>query len=636
MLEDFSRRSAMGNDVYFRALAAAELRRYLSQMTGHDETDVSIVDDRVSVIGNILFVGLPGEHSSYADMRSVLLRRWRKTKNKNAQGMRFDTFQQEQRSVLAISGRSAVATLYAAYDWLEQQGVRWIAPDEGAEIVPVRSGITVQPCDLYREPAMTLRGYIPGCAQAESFKSGSSLLRWLLRNRINLLAAEARADSLLHGYGIRAVRNIVPDVKRQSGFNEICLGHPESLKQFIDSLLTAAAPWPDLLIFDAAKIEKWCDCAVCAQMGNATDKSLALLAQIGEMMETVQQDNRGVETVELLGIVGSKIPEKAIPENWNDQRIKLAVHVFPRCFDHSMTDANCTEVNYKILQTLSYWLNEKAIGEVGIIEGYHAAEFAGLPLVLSERLHEDIPFYVDIGIKFLLSHQPEFSYPGTNALLDYQMARQCWRGEVDLDTLESEYFAVYYPGIPERMQEFYRILQEALANIVAWRFELPQKLDQMAQQDFTEPLLPLDLFRNHFLLGNRFAEENLGTDWERTYQLIHDARRLLDETMMQSVPDQTVDHLIALEAQLRFAEMTITLYDNVIRVLTLSKDEPEMREEAAIRLRETTRKMAEFKLPQHPCGEITALNACGISDACQKLCRVLDEHYGPAYERIYE
>ncbi len=623
------------SDMYYRTLAVMELRHYLAQMRGEEETRIAMADDRTLLNGNIILVGIPSEGSAYEQERREILKRWRKTKSLHPQRMRFDWLREKEHNILVISGRTPLATLYAVYDWLESQGVHWPAPGYQGEIIPTNPTILISADESYKEPAMVWRGYTPSCNRDDRWHLDTTLLRWMLRNRLNIAYVSAEGDSLLHMYGIKSCRNLKFMDEIITREEKLCFGQSESLQVMIDRLLRSETSPPDVFLCDASAIQQWCDCEFCVRIGNDIDKSLAFLALVADRMANLLASGFFPHECKIIGVVGASLPQNPLPNHFPCHMIDLAVNMFPRCYNHSLPDARCTEVNYHNLQVLDFWLKEKKIRRLGVIEGYHARTFAGMPMALADCMGQDLPFYQDIGVDFVVVPQPDFYHSGINGLIDYQLARQSWQPQVYANDLLNEYVSVYYAAAPPSVLRFYHMLQEALANIVAWRFELPQILHDLALTNFNGPLV-LNRFRRHFSFYGPLDDENFGTDWQRTYQLIHDARHILEEIWSESMPPQTNDHLLLVDEQLRFAEMTITLYDNIIRVLTLSEDEPVMREEAAIRLRLTMQKMAAWVLSYHPCGRISALEASGIQEPCQKLALLLDRQYGPVDVRDFD
>ena len=92
-----------------------------------------------------------------------------------------------------LAGRTDQATLYAAYDFLKQQGCRWIVPGEDGETVPVRSALQ-RAAEKIEAPDFDCRGYhvLPmdhflGPNGEEGWVSIDldEYLDWSLRNRMN-------------------------------------------------------------------------------------------------------------------------------------------------------------------------------------------------------------------------------------------------------------------------------------------------------------------------------------------------------------------------------------------------------------------------------------------------------------------
>jgi hypothetical protein len=617
-----------------RAWAAIELRYHLAGMSALSESSLAILDDERELSGNLIFIGLPGKKSAYNGVRTELQKRWKKIKDAKPGTVRIDALQDDRgNNILALSGDSAAGTLSAVYEWLDALGVRWLAPGKTNTLIPLKSRIAVPAIGYFREPAIPGRGFLPACMENSTQAARADVLDWMARQRVEMCPAAGETCDDLHLRGLKAIRSIAIQPASAEGF---CISKDESVTGAVNQLLAefAAHPGTDVIVCDLSRMS-WCSCAACSQRGNICDKSLFLLSQMGQALKQKIGEHQLPGTAMILGILALQTPQQFIQRAWPKEVVHLCLRIQPRCYDHALSDPACVEVNAPAMRCLAAWSQLQQFGPLGVVEGYQAPEFWRLPLVLSTRIQEDAVIYSSLGFQGWWTEMPDFA-GGLRAWTNYQSLRFAWKADQPEDSLFQEFMAGYYAGAQPVMQEYARMIEEAFGNIAAWRMELPQRLNRISQDEFRQPLFPMDHFEKHFNLSRDLTEPAIGTDWERSYQLIHDAQHVMDEALAMALPDQTVDHLLAADQELKYAEMNILLYDNLIRVFTLGEEEPEMREEAAIRLREVANKMAAIPVPGHPCQAANALAAAGVEEVVIKVSAELDRRYGKKYARMYE
>ncbi len=617
-------------------VAAQELRHYLARLVSLSERSIRVIDDGQSATGRILLLGLPGEESAWRDAAARLKKLWLRSAAHSRGGIRIDAWRTEEQQIVALTCRQPADILDAAYSFLEQQGVVWFTPGDHGDRVPGRNQLSIQHAAVIKEPAMTWRGFFPGCPdQGGARPVPSEWLQWWQRQHVRQVPAAWLAGAApLQSPGMQAVHSSRSRQLAgwQPGFCAADAAAMRSLQQSIWPLLTEAR----LFVLDGTQAVPLCTCPACEAMGNESTRLTAIFGYLGHELQERQKKGRCAPDCRLMGIVPPVAPDRLLPKEWPAQQVTLAVHLMPRCYNHAIGDAGCTEVNQPLRQVLQEWLKQSPNATIAVVEGYYAAEFSGLPLVLDHVLNSDMATYQSLGIQGVYCEAPSPAIPGMQHYLNFIFAQSTWNGRLSVDSLRSDYFSAYYPGLSTQVMEYFDMAEEALANISAWRYVLPQRVNQLQRDGFTGTLLPLPGFMEHFSVYEQFGQMNDGVDWERTFQLIHDMRHVMDDLLDANPPDPTFDRVLQLEKQLQFADLTITLYDNVIRTLTLGADEPEMREEAAMRLRQVVKKMTEFAVTEDSCGRTSALEQSGIAAACQALLDKLEQEYGVPYQRVYQ
>lgn len=136
--------------------SAEELQKYVGQLTGVRPEIISPQDiAQQPQDAGLLLVGGPeanelvkkATQAGMIDFSSL-----------RPEGFLLKTLSVEGRQALVIGGNDEAGTLYAAYDWLEQQGVVFQITDD---IIPNhRTSLLLSPLDVRSEPTIQQRGYV--------------------------------------------------------------------------------------------------------------------------------------------------------------------------------------------------------------------------------------------------------------------------------------------------------------------------------------------------------------------------------------------------------------------------------------------------------------------------------------------
>jgi len=615
-----------------RSRAAAELRRYLARLLGRPESSIALQSDAQAATGRILLLGKPAAKSRFAAAARRLEKAERAAGPGDKPPFRLDAWSDGEDHYLAITTRRDHDLLRAVYAFLDEQGARFLFPGTGGEFIPPRQEIRILHALNLPPAGLELSGFLPACPAGDAPGDSSTLL-WWARQRFTHLPSEWGVPGSLNRLGIQGVRRSQALKVWKPGF---CCSDEKARRELIAELFSGAEA--ELCVLDAAQATPLCSCSACQRLGSETDRWLHLVGQIGAAVGRLKKEVALPEAATLLALHDLSLPERSAPQDWPRAEILLAARLQPRCYAHALADLHCTEVNAGTLTALVKWLAATPNARHAVIEGYYAPEFAGLPLVLDQIIARDLETCRALGVQGFFCDAPGRIRPtGIRFYQDYLLGQALHQTHLQTDSLRKAFVAFAYPGAATMTLEYFAMLSEAFSNCSAWRGELPGRVRQLAENNFSGTLLPLERFNRHFSLYQEFSETDEGVAWERTFQLIHDARHLMDDLLEIKLPDQSLDRLLEAEKQLRFAELTVTLYDNIIRSLTLGEDEPAMREEAAIRLRQVVKRMEELTVAEGGCGtgEATALSASGLEASARALLLKLQQRYSLPYDRVY-
>ncbi|GEM_PF-1165818 len=617
------------------ALAAAELRLYLTRLLSLSDNAIAISHDDQAHTGSIILLGRPGVNSRYARAARRLRRKWSAKESSGWPSVRFDAWNEEGSNFLAITTPGDEGLLRAVHTYLDALGVRFPEPGRSGERVPRLEEVRVLQSAAVVDTGIPLCGFLPGCSRQGSARPDSSWLLWWARQGITHVPLHwARDPRSLQSLGLQGVAGSEPGVAEiwRPGF---CVSDEATLRQLVRALFTGQ-PQAGLYLLDAAAASPGCTCARCQALGGEQERWLHLVRDVGREMAAMKQRGELHKGAKLLAVNAPLIPAHYVPEGWPGEEILLGARMPLRCYNHTITDPRCAEVNAEAIAALQKWRAAHNFARLAVVEGWYDADLAGLPLVLDRVITADLSFYRRLGLSALFCEAPALSSPGVQRYQNYLFGQTLRHDSIDADSLRRSYAAFAFPGINTIALEYLEMLDEAFANVQAWRRELPERIRALEQQGFAGELLPLARFRSHFRLYPLYSDLDEGVAWERTFQLIHDARHVMDEMLDEELPDPTLERLLELERQLRFAELTVTFYDNMIRSLTLGEDEPAMQEEAAIRLRQVVKKMEDFRMPEGVCGPGTALEYSGLEQSARTLLVRLQKRFGVPYERVYE
>ncbi|HNW59213.1 MAG TPA: hypothetical protein PKI62_06030 [bacterium] len=626
--------AAADPDAPIRLRAAAELRHYLARMLGRPDSAIAVRTDAEAVNGRILFLGRPGAKSHFATAARRLDKAQRRSRQGADPAWRWEGWSDEQNHYLAITARSDVDLLRAVYAFLDEQGVRFLFPGAGGVYLAPRHEIRVLQAVTLPPAGLELCGLLPTCPEG-GVPADSASLRWWARQRFTHLPAGWADPDALHRLGLAEVRRCEAPAVWKPGF---CCSDSAALRQLITALFSGRSG-TGLYLLDAAAAAPLCSCTACLELGTETDRWLYLTSRIGAAMTARKNAGTLPAAANLLALGDLELPQKFAPREWPRSEVLLAARIRPRCYNHALADPRCVEVNAGALAGVVKWLAASPYARHALVDTYYAAEFAGLPLLLDSVVAQDLATCRSLGVQGFFCDAPASIRPdGIRFYQDYLLGQALQQPHLNADSLRQAFVAFAFPGAASMTLEYLNMVGEAFANAAAWRGELPGRVRQLAAADFNGALLPLERFHHHFNLYQVYADSNEGVAWERTFQLVHDARHVMDEMLEGDLPDPTLDRLLAAEKQLRFAELIVTFYDNIIRSLTLGEDEPAMREEAAIRLRQVVQRMEQFTVEDRECGggKVNALRCSGLEECARALLDKLQQRYRLPYDRVYE
>lgn len=408
---------------------------------------------------------------------------------------------------LLINGAGRIGVLYGVYELLKLQGWRWYEPGEKGEIAPEPKDELLLPDKelTYKTETNTARGfYIEGLV-----KESEELLVWMARNRMNQGVYRVRTEALSRKLGIEgeAGGHIFEDILNPervlSSGRTVWEEHPEwygvplggekvrenALKtQFCvsqDSLIDFLGEellWHIMTEWKGAeRINIWgfdtwgsvCNCDKCKALGNGTDQNLYFMSKVREYMDQAREDGRLDHDIKLImcvyeGTSSMDPPEKPIPRNMVDAGDYMVFCPIVRCYAHDFDEDNCSYNKY-YKDCFLGWAAQNPKLSIVIMEYFNVTKFEDLPLLFTQRLKKDIPFYAKNGADgFSYMHLPVVNW-AMRTLTQILFAELIWDPDMDVDRYVEEYYQKRYGMHGDLMKRVYQLTEEAGRYIMSWR-----------------------------------------------------------------------------------------------------------------------------------------------------------------------
>lgn len=400
---------------------------------------------------------------------------------------------------LVLRGASDRGTLYAVYDFLEQDlGCRWLGPGETWEHIPERASIEVGAIDRAERPAMRYR-FLRMTLPAESDEYFGETLSWAVKQRINIGSGWPQTElpeSFLKRGGFRAwmAPHVIhhalnPDehfaehpewyalrngrrLKMDKGGNQqVCTTNPEVVEGVAAGLdeMFGARPEVDFLGLGQGDGTAFCECEQCTALDTGElwpySRELPVITErwmtfCNNVARKLQQTRPGKRVYTLAYHQTFRPPD---PETFRMEPNVMVQVVNSRpnyvCFVHRFEDDSCEHHN-KFRAGIEQWV-EMTPGGVMVYEYTPHSTFCTMPYPAPWKFVEDIAYLGRIGV---VGYEGQSSAKiwGTYGINYYTIAKATWDPGTDGDALVQDYCDHAFGPASEAMQAFMRTVDEAL------------------------------------------------------------------------------------------------------------------------------------------------------------------------------
>jgi len=507
---------------------------------------------------------------------------------------------------LLLTGSGRQGTLYAVYDYLSQLGWRWYAPGPMGEVAASkRESLSLEGWKTVSMPDFPLiRGFYAEGVSKES----TPVYEWMARNRLNMWAYKCNSYPLMRKLALRFVTggHILADIldpdkpmpggrtlfeehtdwfaevngKREranAGRYQFCVSNDAAVAYVSQSLVEhfktdwSTTDYQDVWMFDTWA--DWCQCSRCQQLGNNADRYVHFLAKV---REAVNQAVAAGEVKRDIGMVmcayegtstlyGPSRPMPTVLRNGKDFVLYAPIN---RCYAHALRSPECTEFNTHYDAAVRSWNKVAEQIPFAVVEYYNVSKFEDLPLLFSRTMGEDFAYYRKAGVKGMCYMHVPIALWGPRALTQTLFARLSWNASGPVEKIRDEFVTLYYGAAAAPMRTFYRCLEDAYANITAWRSWSHQSVNAgLLEWDGGKPRKPLFPLK-HLQLDSTAAgggpDQGIGP--HASMELLEQARTALAEAQKVPAPVVVRQRLEEDARLFRYGDESLRLYIEMARL----------------------------------------------------------------------
>jgi hypothetical protein len=432
--------------------------------------------------------------------------------------------------MLLLVGGGRQGVMYAVYDYLAQLGWRWYAPGPLGEVAAAsRTSVPLEGWKTVSKPDFPLfRGF-----HAEGMSEESAeMFQWMARNRLNMWAYRCGSHALMRKLGLVFLSggHILEDIlnadkpmpsgktlfdehpewfaevngkreRKNAGRYQFCVSNDVAVAYVAASIIEhfqtdwKPTDFQNVWMFDSWA--GWCQCSQCERLGKDADRYLHFLAKVrlavnaaiaaGEVKRDI-----GLVMCAYEGTSSLDGPARPVPAALRNGKDFVLYAPINRCYAHPLGSHDCTEFNRHYDETVQSWSRVAGDLPFAVVEYYNVSKFEDLPLLFSRTMGEDFAYYHKAGVKGMSYMHLPLELWGLRALTQTLFARLSWDSGASVEKIREEYLTLYYGPAAAPMGEFYLCLEDAYANITAWRSWAKESVNAgLLEWDGGKPVKPL-------------------------------------------------------------------------------------------------------------------------------------------------
>lgn len=478
--------------------AANELKRFLFRIFNQD-FQVSNTCKRKSIV-----VSTVSSASAYRHIRNLALKE-----------DSYAVIVNDKRIYLV--GSSPRSTLYAVYDFLEQLGYKWVAPDfdfysDTNESILLKSDSTFNhEGNRIEEPAFQYRKFYVEEGRSHTLENLKKLIDWMPKARMNILVfpidyegrgevkwskwreeltPELKKRDILIEVGGHGYQNFIHALMEDGTLYEkhpewfgldtsgtrsnhprmvFCTSNTDAANYLYINVFNYLKSHPEIDIFDfwPPDSETWCSCDHCVRLGTETERHILLVNRVATLL---QHDFPQVR-LECLSYNRYTKPSEQVQLN---SKVLLDFCPIGQNFEHQIFDKGNTR-NEQYHQDLLNW-KKVFDGDISIYTYFRKYAWRSLPNIIPNYMQQDIQYYKSLGIHGL----SVYSEPGdwfTYGLNHYVFTQLAWNPAIPVDSLTRIYADQVYGQSGSVAFSIYKELEDIVrfaCNIAHTELKTPE------------------------------------------------------------------------------------------------------------------------------------------------------------------
>lgn len=483
--------------------AAQELKRYLFQISNSEFQIVCATKQHSIVVSCI---------SSLKQMKNGI-------RKLNLSKEAYTIF--IKNNTIFLIGGSPASTLYAVYDFLNQLGCQWVAPDYNFyngtnQTIPVDKELKIDALTRkYETPAFSYRKFYVEEGRSHNPENLKQLIDWMPKLRLNTLVLpidyEGRGDVKwdnwrddlvpelqkrgiqieVGGHGYQNFINVSMEggrlyekhpewfglsdsgVRSENPRTVICTSNADAIKYLYNNLLNYLKQHPEIDIFDfwPPDSESWCRCDKCMALGSETERHVLLVNHIAELL---QEDMPDV-LLECLAYNRYTTPTQQITLN---KKVLLDFCPIGQNFEYQFFEkGNARNEGYN--KDLNAWINVFD-GDVSIYSYFRKYAWRSLPNIIPHYMQNELKYYRELGVRGI----SVYSEPGdwfTYGVNHYVFSQLAWNPDITVNDLIARYSQVVYGEADSTAIAVYQELEDIVrfaCNIAHTTIKSPEQYDQ--------------------------------------------------------------------------------------------------------------------------------------------------------------
>ena len=507
---------------------------------------------------------------------------------------------------LLLTGKARQGTLYAVYDYLERLGWRWYTPAPTGEVAPAKRDSL--PLDGWKTVSMPDFKLFRGFHAEGQSKESALLFQWMARNKMNMWAYKGDSYPLMRKLGLQfsSGGHILEDVlnpdkpmpngqtlfqahtdwfaevdgkreRKNAGRYQFCVSNDAAVAYVCQDIIMhfktdwSTTDYQNVWMFDTWA--DWCQCANCQQLGNNADRYMHFMAKVREAV------NRAIASGEIKRDIGMVMcayegtssiygPSRPVPAVLQSGKDLVLYAPINRCYAHALKSPQCTEFNSHYDVSAQSWGKVAKQMPFVIVEYYNVSKFEDLPLLFTRTMGEDFAYYRNSGVAGMTYMHVPIALWGPRALTQTLFARLSWDSKANTDKIREEFLTLYYGPAAAPMRTFYRCLEDAYANITAWRSWSANSVNAgLLAWDGgkpSKPLFPVKHLQLDSTATDSGPEQGIGP--QASIKLLDEARAALAEAQKIPVPEAVELRLEEDARFFRYGDESFRFYLEVARL----------------------------------------------------------------------